>query len=137
MSENVGDIVIDKNVFSSNRGFQIGYSESLLERFRSWQNFASKRRIEIGKNVIYGRNSVNSPIEGGGDAFPYRGKIYAVNGQRPVFANPMFKDPVDRDFVSRRGFAAHGIRAGLWPPDSTFAWSWQHGFSPKLFTRAP
>jgi hypothetical protein len=137
MSANVGDVVIRKNVLSSNRGFQIGYSASALDRFRSWQDFARKRKIEITNNVIYGRNSLNSPIEGGGAAFPYRGRIYAVNGQRPVFANPMFKDPAHQDFVSRRGFAAHGIRAGLWPPDSTFVWSWKQGFPPRLFTSMP
>lgn len=137
MSANVGDIVIRKNIISNNRGFQIGYSESLLHQFRSWQDFVRKRRIEISENMIYGQNSINSPIEGGGDAVPYRAKIYAVNGQRPVLANPMFKDPAHQDFVSRRGYAAYGIRAGLWPPESTFVGSWKHGFPPRLFTPVP
>jgi hypothetical protein len=137
MSANVGNIVIRKNVFSNNRGYQIGYSGSLLGHAQSWLKFAREKKIEIRENVIYGRNSINSPIEGGGAAFPYRAKIYAVNGQRPVFANPMFKDPARRDFVSRQGFAAHGIRAGLWPADSTFVRSWKHGFPPRLFTWVP
>jgi hypothetical protein len=137
MSANIGDVVISENVFSGNRGFQIGYSESLLDQFRSWQDFARKRRIEIRTNMIYGRNPMNLPIEGGGDDFPYRVKIYAVNGQRPVFANPMFKGPARQDFVFRRGFTAHGLRAGLWPPDSTFVWSRKHGFPPSLFTWVP
>jgi hypothetical protein len=137
MSANVGDIVISQNVFSSNRGFQIGYSETLLNQFRSWQDFARKKGIEIRKNVIYGRNSMNTPIEGGGDASPYRGKIYAVNGQRAIFANPMFKDPAHQDFVSRRDFATHGVRAGLWPPNAASVSWWKHGFPPRLFTWAP
>lgn len=137
MSANVGDIVISNNVFSSNRGFQIGYSEALSNKFRSWQDFAREKRIGIKHNVIYGRNSINSPIEGGGDAFPYRGKIYAVNGQRAIFANPMFKDPAHQDFVSRRDFATHGIRAGLWPPNAASVWWWKHGFPPHLFTWGP
>lgn len=130
MSANVEDVAIDKNVFSSNRGFQIGYSESLLGRFRSWQSFARARRIEIGMNLIFGRNPVSAAIEGGGDAVPYRGKIYAVNGRRPIFAAPLFKDPAQQEFGSRRGFVARGIRAGVRPSNP---WWWRHGFPPKLF----
>ena len=132
MSSNVGNIAIYKNVFSSNRGFQLGYSESLLNQFQSWRDFVRARKIEISNNVIYGRNTINSPIEGGGAAFPYRGKIYAVNGQRPVFANPMFKNPAHQDFGTRGGFAAYGVRAGLWPPNPTLVWRQNHqGCLPK------
>jgi hypothetical protein len=137
MSANIRDVAISKNIFSSNRGFQIGYNQSLLDQLQSWQNFARERKIEIRKNVIYGRNLMNSPIEGGGDAFPYRGKIYAVNGQRPIFANPMFKDPAHQDFVSHRGLATHGIRAGLWPPNAASKSWWKHDFPPRLFTWGP
>jgi hypothetical protein len=134
MSANVGDIAISKNVFSGNRGFQIGYSEALLNKFRTWQDFARYRKIGITNNAIYGRNSTNSPIQGGGDALPYRAKIYAVNGQRAIFANPMFRDPDHQDFVSRRDFAAHGFRAGLWPPNTASLTWWKHDFPPRLFT---
>jgi hypothetical protein len=137
MSANIRDVAISKNIFSSNRGFQIGYNQSLLDQLQSWQNFTRERKIEIRKNVIHGRNSMNSPIEGGGDAFPYRGKIYAVNGQRPIFANPMFKDPAHQDFVSHRGLATHGIRAGLWPPNAASKSWWKHDFPPRLFTWEP
>ena len=39
-SANLHDVSISKNIFSENRGFQIGYSELYLKDGRSWQDAA-------------------------------------------------------------------------------------------------
>ena len=61
-----------------------------------------------------------------------RVKIYAVNGDRAIFADPMFKDPANQDFTLRRGSLAaaeENLRAA-YPP--SLLW-WKHEFPPQLF----
>ena len=130
-SANVSNISIEKNVFSDNRGFQIGYSDLYLRDGRSWQEVKQSKQIQITKNLIDGRNTIGSPIESGGQPAD-QVKIYAANGDRAIFGNPLFKDPTNQDFSLARGSPA----AQLAPSVSTRASSprpwWKGVFPPKL-----
>jgi hypothetical protein len=133
-STNIDDILIRDNIFSDNRGFQIGYSELFLKEFRSWRVASNDKNIQIADNVIDGHNTVNSPIESGGLPVD-QVKIYAVSGKRPVFANPMFKDPANQDFGLRHGSPAitNRIVIGSYLPGSSYKTWWTRDFPPKLF----
>jgi hypothetical protein len=104
-STNISDLSITRNIFSDNRGFQIGFNELLLRDSRSWAIVARDKNIRIADNLINGRNTISLPIEGGGNPAD-RTKIYAVNGQRPIFADPRSKDAAGQDFSLRRGWSA-------------------------------
>jgi Right handed beta helix region len=132
-STNVLDISITDNIFSENRGFQIGYSE-LFSKDRSWREIAREKNILIANNVIDGRNAINLPIESGG--YPAdRVKIFAVNGDRAIFGDPLFKKPAEEDFTLRRGSpaAAGHVAAGPYALGSPIKLWWKHDFRPKLF----
>jgi hypothetical protein len=110
-STNVRDVIISDNIFSKNRGFQIGYSELFLRGSNSWQAASRAKNIRIIDNVIYGKNASNSPIRSGGNLLD-RVKIYAVNGSRAIFADPMFRNASEQDFRLGRNFPAARVGAG-------------------------
>jgi hypothetical protein len=117
-STSLRDITISDNIFSKNRGFQIGYSELFLKGSRSWRSVAKKKSIQITRNLIDGDNASDSPIESGGEPFD-RVKIYSVAGSHPIFGDPMFSDPATQDFSLRRHSPAAGagrIAVGAVPP---------------------
>lgn len=132
-STNVHGISIKDNIFSDNRGFQIGYSDLFVGGHRSWQAVAREKQIRITTNLIDGRNIIGSPIESGGDP-PDRVEIYAVNGDRAIFGNPLFKDPGNQDFTLRHGSpAAIGhVAVGAYAPHSPSRWWWERDFPPRL-----
>jgi hypothetical protein len=132
-STNVYGVSIGNNVFSDNRGFQIGYSDLFVRDGRSWQAVAREKKIHITANLIDGRNTIDSPIESGGDP-PDRVNIYAANGKRAIFGNPLFRDPTNQDFALRRGSPAtvHRIAAGPYPPGSPSQLWWKQDFPPRL-----
>jgi parallel beta-helix repeat protein len=132
-STNVRNISIRHNVFSDNRGFQIGYSELFLRENPSWRDITSEKDILIADNLIDGRNTVDSPIESGGEP-PDRVNIYAVDGTGAIFANPFFKDPANQDFTIRReafGPAGHAVVGAYSPGASSQLW-WKQNFPPKM-----
>jgi hypothetical protein len=132
-STNVHEILISNNIFSGNRGFQIGYSDLFVKDHKSWQTVAREKAIHITSNLIDGRNTIGFPIEGGG-ALPDRVKIYAVNGNRPIFGSPMFKNPAKYDFALRPGTSAAvgNVVAGAYAPGTPTNLWWKRGFPPKL-----
>jgi hypothetical protein len=132
-STNVHDITIRNNIFSDNRGFQIGCSEPFLEDSRQWEAVAREKNIKITDNLIDGRNSIDTPILSGGNP-NNRVKIYAVNGERAIFADPMFKDPGEQDFSLRRGSpaAARHVAAGAYTPGTSSELWWKRRFPPSL-----
>ena len=133
-STNMQDITIKNNIFSDNRGFQIGYSNLFVKDHQSWHAVAAEKKIRIAGNLIDGRNTIDHPIASGGDPAD-RVNIYAVNGDRPIFGNPLFKDPADQDFALRRGSpaAAGGIAAGAYPRGSSSNLWWKDDFPRRLF----
>jgi hypothetical protein len=131
-SANLHDVSISKNIFSENRGFQIGYSELYLKDGRSWQAAARAQNIRISDNLIFGSNAT-SPIESGGAPFD-RVKIYAVTGERPLFGDPQFRNPADQDFALKANSPA--IKTKLFAVSNpryvaSQDW-WKKDFPPRL-----
>ena len=132
-STNLRDIVIRNNIFTDNRGFQIGYSGLYLDDHPSWVAAASAKDIHITGNLIDGQNKIETPIESGGNPQD-QVKIYAVNGRRAIFGNPLFKDPANADFTLRPGSPAVAGRivGSTFLGSSPDVW-WKRGFPPRLF----
>jgi hypothetical protein len=131
----VHDVSIHNNIFSENRGFQMGYSELFVRNGRSWQEAAREQKILIANNLIHGSNSIGSPIQSGGTTFD-RVKIYAVNGDRPLFGEPLFTDSARQNFKPLKGSAAlkSHIIAGAYRPNSAAPLWWAGDFPPKLIS---
>ena len=132
-STNLHNISITNNIFSDNRGFQIGHSERFLSQQQSWQAAARNLGILIAENMIGGRNSINSPIQGGGRPSD-RVKIYATSGDRAVFGNPLFKEPARHDFTLHRNSpaTAEDFPVGAYASGSSPQLWWKKNFPPKL-----
>ena len=132
-STNLHSVSIRNNIFSDNRGFQIGYSDLFVRDHRSWKAVAREKQIQITSNLIDGRNTIDSPIESEGDLSD-RVDIYAVNGDRAIFGSPLFKDSAKQDFTLRRGSpAAVGYAAvGAYAPGSPSQLWWKRDFPPTL-----
>ena len=132
-STNVHGISIRNNIFSNNRGFQIGYSDLFVKDHQSWQTVAREKKIKIIANLIDGRNAIDYPIKSGGDLND-RVDIYAVNGKRAIFDHPLFKDPANQDFRLRRaspGTVGHVVAGANSPRSPSGLW-WKRDFPPKL-----
>lgn len=125
-STNLRSVTIEKNVFSGNRGFQIGYSDLFLEDAKTWQEVKQSKQIRITRNLIDGRNTIESPIESGGQPAD-QVKIYATNGDHPIFGNPLFNDPTNQDFDVRRNSPAPDLAT------RTSTW-WKGDFPPRLIS---
>jgi hypothetical protein len=132
-STNVHGISIRNNIFSDNRGFQIGYSDLFLRDGRSWQAVLRKQDIQIAGNLIDGRTTIDTPIRGGG-APSDSVDIYAINGERAVFGDPLFNDPANQDFTLRHDspIAAKHTAAGVNPRGSPSGLWWKRDFPPRL-----
>lgn len=132
-STNVHDISVTDNIFSANRGFQIGYSELFLRGSASWPAIAREKNIQIAHNVIDGKNTIESPIMSGGDLVD-RLKIYATNGQQAILGSSMFMDAANQDFTIGPGSpaAANHILAGTIPPEGLSKLWWKQDFPPTL-----
>jgi hypothetical protein len=120
------------NIFSNNRGFQIGYSDLFLKDYRSWQVVAREQNIQINGNLIDGHNTIDSAIESGGNAED-RVKIYAIRGSHAVFGDPLFKDLANQDFSPRSGSPAARVAVGAYTPGSPSKLWWKRDFPPRLF----
>jgi hypothetical protein len=113
---NMIDVLIQDNVFSENKGFQIGYSELLLQGGRSWEQASRDQKIRITGNRFDHPNPTDIPIRSGGMPAD-QVLIYATDGELPRFGNPMFKDPTAQDFSTR------DTASDLW---------WKSDFPPKI-----
>jgi hypothetical protein len=132
-STNLHDISIIANIFSENRGFQIGYSKTFLKQSESWETVARKKNIGISGNLIDGRNLLDEPIQTGGDP-PDGIEIYAVNGIKAIFGNPLFKDPSSQNFDLRHGSPAMSshFAVGASSARSTGNFWWKRNFPPTI-----
>ena len=132
-SINLRDIAIRDNIFSDNRGFQIGYSELYLNDFQSWAAAARAKDIRITGNLIDGSYAIDSPIESGGDPRD-QVKIYAVSGERAFVGKPLFRNPDDQDFRLRGASPAGSVAIpiGAYPAGSHSQPWWKQDFPPNL-----
>ena len=132
-STNISEVSIRNNIFSDNRGFQIGYSDLFLKDYRSWETVAREKKIQITGNLIDGRNTIGSPIESGGDS-PDRVDIYAVNGE----PSDLRQSIVQRSRQSKL-YPASRFSRGDWPRccgslrigSPSKLW-WKRDFPPRL-----
>jgi hypothetical protein len=131
LSTNLNNLSIEKNIFSENKGFQIGHSQLYNGGGSTWQMAKESQKIRIDSNLIDGRNVQNSPIESGGEPSD-RVNIYAVNGDHPIFGDPLFKDPANEDFSLRRGSPAAGLTAKVTTAGSPSGLWWKSDFPPRL-----
>jgi hypothetical protein len=132
-STNLRDIAIRNNIFSDNRGFQIGYSELYLNAFQSWGAAARAKNIQITGNLIDGPNAIDLPIESGGNP-PDQVRIYAVSGERAIIGNPLFRNPGYQDFRPRRVSPPASVPGpvGVYRAKSYSRLWWKHDFPPNL-----
>jgi parallel beta-helix repeat protein len=130
-STSIRDVSIKNNIFSDNRGFQIGYSELFVRDSRSWQEVAREKNIHITDNLINDDNTLNSPIESGGNP-PDQVKIYAVDGERAIFGDPLFRDPADEDFSLDPASPAGPVAVMPYPEDTPPQLWWRQDFPPTL-----
>jgi Right handed beta helix region len=130
-STSIRDISIKNNIFSGNRGFQIGYSELFVRDGRSWLEVAREKDIQISANLINGDNTLGSPIESGGNPAD-QVNIYAIDGDGAIFGDPLFRDPAHEDFTLGLASPAGRIGAGPYPEDTPPQFWWRHDFPPSL-----
>jgi len=132
-SANLHDVLISKNIFSENRGFQIGYSELFLKDGLSWQKAAREHSIRIADNLIFGANVMTSPIESGGAPID-RVKIYAIDGDRTIFGDPLFENPAKQNFALKNASPATiaKLLTVASPGNASSHGWWKTGFPPKL-----
>ena len=127
-SANVEDLTVEDNIFSYNRGFQIGYSELFLHEGRTWPSAVSNQRIRIVRNLIDDHDASSFPILSGGNA-PDRVNIYRADGDHAVYGDPLFEDSADQNFTLKRNSPA--IKAHILAAVSP-NW-WKQNFPPQLF----
>jgi Right handed beta helix region len=131
-STNLHDVSIEDNIFSANRGFQIGYSDLFTKDGRSWNAMAQQQNLKIDSNLIDGSNIIDAPIQGGG--YPAdQVKIFAVNGDRTILGNPLFNNVANQDFSVRRDSPALAGRStvGVYGAGTPPQW-WKSNFPPNL-----
>lgn len=132
-SSNLRHVVIRTNIFSENRGFQIGYSELFLNGDRSWQTVAREKNIQIFDNLIDQRDLTVSPINSGGNPID-QVKIYSVEGERALHGDPRFRKPEAEDFTPRYSVSRFGARLTpeLQPRSGRAQFWWRRDFPPRL-----
>ncbi len=98
-SANLSDIHVYDNIFSENRGFQIGYSEHWLKIDSDGQRALALRNIRITRNVIYTTESVESPLRNIGWGPNDYADIYITAGEAAIQANPRYVDAAGGNFA--------------------------------------
>jgi len=135
-SANIQNVSIRNNILSENRGFQIGYSELFLNENQSWQAVAGQKKIHIADNLIFDPDKTYFPIESGGRSSD-RVKIYPADGERALYANPLFRDAPNQDFtlLSSSPAAKRNISLRIDGSSSPSHVWWKENFPPKLARR--
>ncbi|HEY9635750.1 MAG TPA: right-handed parallel beta-helix repeat-containing protein [Coleofasciculaceae cyanobacterium] len=96
-SKNVKNIEIKNNIFSDNKGFQIGYSDHYLKIDNDVNVVFQKNNINIGYNLLVDNNKVEYPIYVGWPPDSYA-NVYSTKGSNFVEKNPLFVDTQSENF---------------------------------------
>lgn len=104
-SDNLQDIDIKNNIFSDNKGFQIGYSDRYLKSDQDIYITFQKKHINIAYNLIFDQNNVDYPIYVGGSP-KNNVRVYATKGTNFVESNPSFVDTESGNFYLNSDSAA-------------------------------
>jgi hypothetical protein len=129
-SDNLRDVVIDHNILSGNRGFQIGYSELFLRWYKSWREAAQQKHIHVLYNILYSVG-LSATIQSGGDP-PDRVIIHATAGEASCFGDLGFAGATTQDFVMRRRSTRLACGAGAFRYWAREAYWWKQKFPPLL-----
>ncbi len=109
-STNLQNIDIRNNIFSDNRGFQIGYSDDYLKLGSDIDNVLSKKNIVIDYNLFWEKSPVKYPINVG---WPGNyADVYAFVGEYAVLGDPLFTNPAQHRFDLAVGSPAIGSGDG-------------------------
>jgi len=106
-STNLRNVDIRNNIFSDNRGFQVGYSDHYLRINPDVEAVLREKGIAIAYNLIFDRNDVAYPIYVGWPPRDYA-NVYAISGDHALEGDPLFVDPQAQDFRLRSGSPACG-----------------------------
>ena len=115
-SDNLQDIGIKNNIFSDNKGFQIGYSDHYLKNDKDVNVVFQRKQINIAYNLIFDKNNVTYPIYIGWSPDDYA-NAYSTKGNNFVEGNPSFVDTQSGNFGLNRNSTA--IDQGS--PEKTYA----------------
>ncbi|MEG4113398.1 MULTISPECIES: right-handed parallel beta-helix repeat-containing protein [unclassified Microcoleus] len=97
-SDNFQNVEIKNNIFSKNRGFQIGYSDRYLAANSDIEKIFRQKDIEISQNLIFfGENNTIRPIYAGWLPDNYA-NIYGTSGTAAVREEPQFVNPEEGNF---------------------------------------
>ena len=109
-SANLENVEIKNNIFSDNKGFQIGYSDLYLASDPDIDAVLRRKQIDISNNLIFDCNEVEYPITvGWPDNYA---NVYVLTGTNAVVGEPLFVDPAAGDFALREGPPALGAVPG-------------------------
>lgn len=140
-SDNLQNVEIKNNIFSKNRGFQIGYSDRYLAANSDIEKIFRQKDIEISQNLIFGENNTSRPIYAGWLPDNYA-NIYGTNGtaavrEEPQFVNPeegnfYLKSPVSNPTPLTANSKTSQMRVGAFPNGEKPHFWWQGKFPPQF-----
>jgi hypothetical protein len=96
-SSNLQNIDIRNNIFSDNKGFQIGYSDYYLKLDRDVNIAFRKKTIDIDYNLIFDKDNLSYPIYVGWPPDNYA-NVYPYKGSHFIENNPLFVAPQSSKF---------------------------------------
>jgi len=127
-SANLRNVEIRDNIFSDNKGFQIGYSDLYLQEGDDIAAIFAQKQISITRNLIYDTNAVTYPIRAGWtDNFA---DIYAFDGEDALTGEPLFVSPAEGNFYRQPD--SPGSDVGAFPAGTPVEFWWKEDFPPKF-----
>jgi|AGSF01.1.fsa_nt_gi hypothetical protein len=126
-STQLEDLVIENNILSENKYFQIGYSRD----FQAGD--FTRKQIRINNNLIFQSQAVTYPVYLEDWAKDY---VYSTNGDNFIEAKPNFKDPSLANFYLQPNSPAitggNPAYLGAFPPDTEEMFWWLGDFPPQF-----
>jgi hypothetical protein len=97
LSSSLEEVNIFNNIFSNNKGFQIGYSDAYLKKGKNIEGIMEDKKIVINNNIINDNNTVTYPIYTGWQGnYSY---IYEFKGKNYISEDPQLKLDLNSDLT--------------------------------------